>query len=170
VITVTRPDGGGVTAGVGDAVTGGVADAEAGGGEGDAVTVGPPVRTINCGGLGDSLLARLRAVEWAVVMAKLLRPLLVTSDVTLKSYQVPAVTGPVVPTAAPKAGCVSYVTVDSDQTVSVIECTENPTDWLLLAKSLSVAEVTPPLTPCTSKRTKLFSIGDASTLSWLFVP
>jgi hypothetical protein len=130
----------------------------------------PTSATISCGGLAESLLARLRAVVCTVVTAKLCRPFPLTSDVTFRSYQVPPVSGPVAATSAPIVGWVSYVIALSTQVLSETPWTRNPTEWLLLANSLSVAELTTPLTPCTLNLRKPFNIGDPSARIWVLVP
>src|SRR5450830_219430 len=94
---------------------------------GVAVPVAPPtgVRT-SLGGLDDSRLARLIAVELRSINAKSTMLPVCTAEVTSTAVHAPAPKDPVVPTWAPMAGAVEFVRPASVQASPVL-WTSKPT-------------------------------------------
>jgi hypothetical protein len=114
----------------------------------------PPVCTINCGAFAPvSRLAKVLAAELVIVSPKLTSPFPVTKPVTSISTHVPPVNGPDDPATVPlMAGALLNVILPSLHVVFATLRTSTPIVELLLANSRSVAWVTLPVSPCTSKR------------------
>ena len=115
---------------------------------------GASVVTTSCGALApDSRLARLNAVVFGVMSARLTRPFPGMSDVTSTVVHVPALTDPDEPVdTAAKAGADVNTIADSLQEVSATAWTSYPVLCALLAKTRRLTWLTLPVIPCTLNR------------------